>query len=131
MNEIRRSLDVGVWQRRENFYFGEPWAAQGTGDGGGPGSAGSEEESFFCWMKMLGIFCDNTRDAIKGSSVHMEERGFVSGRSGLEEDILRERGGLVREEDKGGHDGGDCLRQKHPSQIVTYVSSHDNLTSVG
>ena len=65
------------------------------------------------------MFCDDTRDAIKGSSLEIWEPGFVNGAQKMEEQILRSVCAWCG-------DGEDHV--KAPSQVITYVSSHDNQT---
>ena len=123
MNQIRRSLDI-KYGKGEKILFGEPWAAQETAMESRAVPALKKNLSLL--DKNVGIFCDNTRDAIKGSSVHIEERGFVSGRSGLEEDIFESAAAWCVRSTKG--QTQEMPEAKAPSQIVTYVSSHDNQT---
>ena len=66
------------------------------------------------------MFCDNTRDAIKGSALELKEPGFVNGAPGMETDILNSVRAWCGGEGSSG--------AKAPSQIITYVSSHDNQT---
>lgn len=64
------------------------------------------------------MFCDDTRDAIKGHVFEAEIPGFVNGANGLEEKILNS----VRAWSTDGRN------VKAPSQVITYVSAHDNWT---
>ncbi len=123
MNEIRRRLDE-EYGKGEKLLFGEPWAAKGTAMEGP--AVPALKKNLFLLDENVGIFCDNTRDAIKGSSVHMEERGFVSGKSGLEEEIMESAAAWCIQEKEETKE--ETPAAKAPSQIVTYVSSHDNLT---
>lgn len=79
---------------------------------------------------MIGAFCDDMRDGIKGHVFHAEEGGFAGGISGLEESV---KFGIV------GSVMHDQINYKevnyskkpwavNPSQSVNYVSAHDNLT---
>ena len=64
------------------------------------------------------MFCDDTRDAIKGHVFEAEIPGFVNGADGLEQNFLNSVKAW-------------CLgdgKVKAPSQIITYVSAHDNWT---
>ena len=67
----------------------------------------------------IGIFCDNTRDVIKGGCFDAREPGYVEGRPGSFWDI----GGAVAAWCR-----SDKLPAHSPSQIVSYVSAHDNFT---
>ncbi len=64
------------------------------------------------------MFCDDTRDAIKGHVFYAKEPGFVTGAPGLEKHILNSA--------KAWWTGTSCV--KAPSQIIPYVSAHGNLT---
>ena len=67
----------------------------------------------------IGIFCDNTRDAIKGGCFNAREPGYVEGRPGSFWDIGASVAAWCR---------SDKLPPHAPSQIVSYVSAHDNFT---
>lgn len=67
----------------------------------------------------IGIFCDDTRDTIKGGCFNAREPGYVEGRPGSFWDI----GGAVAAWCR-----SDRLPPHAPSQIVSYVSAHDNFT---
>ena len=77
----------------------------------------------------VGAFSDDIRDAIKGSVFGHMDTGFVSGKDGLEHTIRYAVAGAVE------HPQVDAIccgnRQpwaKTPSDVVNYVSCHDNLT---
>lgn len=120
MNEIRRRLDR-KYGRGEKLLFGEPWAADRTAME--KNAAPALKKNLSLLDENIGIFCDDTRDIIKGSALRIEEPGFVSGAAGLEEKIL----GCARAWCAGKKEGEEP-RAKAPSQIVTYVSCHDNQT---
>ena len=67
----------------------------------------------------IGIFCDNTRDVIKGGCFDAREPGYVEGKPGSFWDI----GGAVAAWCR-----SDKLPAHSPAQIVSYVSAHDNFT---
>ncbi len=67
----------------------------------------------------VGIFCDNTRDAIKGGCFDAREPGYVEGKPGSFWDIGASVAAWCR---------SDRLPPHAPSQIVSYVSAHDNFT---
>ena len=117
MNRIRAALDER-YGKGEKILFGEPWAADRT-------AMEQEKEqalkqNIHNLDKNTGMFCDNTRDAIKGSALELKEPGFVNGAPGMETDILNSVRAWC------GGDGPSGA--KAPSQIITYVSSHDNQT---
>lgn len=115
MNRIRQALDE-MFGPGEKLVFGEPWSATAT-----PmekGSIPALKKNVKSLDPNVGMFCDDTRDTIKGHVFEGNEPGFVNGKAGLEEDILK------------------CARAwchtqvpvKAPSQIISYVSAHDNWT---
>lgn len=117
VNEIQNELDRR-YGPGEKLLYGEPWAA-----GQSPMEAGflpALKANISQLHKEVGIFCDNTRDAIKGHIFEGGEPGFVNG--GSEQEAL-----ILQSVDAWCSLGGE-LKAKAPSQIITYVSSHDNLT---
>ncbi len=122
MNQIRRELDLR-YGRGEKLLFGEPWAADETAMENHAEPA--LKKNLPLLDENVGIFCDNTRDAIKGSALRIEEPGFVNGAAGLEDEILEGAAAWCME---GGSTDDEAPKAKAPSQIVTYVSSHDNQT---
>lgn len=115
MNRIRRELDVR-YGRGEILVFGEPWAADETAI---EGTAVPALKKHIAQLDCeIGMFCDDTRDAIKGHVFEAEIPGFVNGANGLEEKILNS----VRAWSTDGRN------VKAPSQVITYVSAHDNWT---
>lgn len=81
-------------------------------------------------MEGIAAFSDDIRDGIKGHVFTDEDRGFVNGGEALEESI---KFGVVASID---HPGVDYQNVKYskgfwakePSQTITYVEAHDNLT---
>ena len=70
MNRIRRELDVR-YGRGEILVFGEPWAADETAI---EGTAVPALKKHIAQLDCeIGMFCDDTRDAIKG---HVFEAKF-------------------------------------------------------
>lgn len=117
MNRIRRELDeaFGVG---EKMIYGEPWSADES-----PmeeGTIAAEKKNAGYLNEGIGIFSDDTRDAIKGSVFYSEEPGFVNGGEDLETAILHAVTGWK--------DGGACFMPKSCGQIINYVSAHDNFT---
>ena len=100
---------------RDILMYGEPWQ--------GGGSALRRYEANKNNLAMLngriGIFCDDTRDAIKGGCFNAREPGYVEGRPGSFLDI----GGAVAAWCR-----SDKFPPHTPGQIVSYVSAHDNFT---
>lgn len=115
MNCIRRALDE-KYGRGEILLFGEPWAADDTASEGKVVMALKKNVSQL--DKYVGMFCDDTRDAIKGHVFEGEIPGFVNGAENMEEKILNSVKAW-------------CTKDtgiKAPSQVITYVSAHDNWT---
>lgn len=78
----------------------------------------------------VAAFSDDIRDAIKGHVFTYDEKGFVSGKSGLEESI---KFGVVASTEHPQIDYDSINYStapwaQHPTQTVTYVSCHDNHT---
>lgn len=117
LNSIRKELDERFGKGKILLY-GEPWSADES----------PMEEGYFPCKKNrihrmdenIGVFCDNTRDTIKGHVFYEEVPGFVNGGEGLEEKILDAVGAWRNAEEE--------FPVKAPSQIINYISAHDNLT---
>ena len=122
MNRIQRTLDE-KFGAGEKILYGEPWRAGSSAMG--KGSIPCLKENLYLLDEGIGVFCDATRDAIKGHVFEKRKPGFVNGGAGLEEDILcAVRAWTDRPEQK---DAAE-FRAKSPAQIINYVSAHDNLT---
>ena len=112
INAVRTALDA-LPGGRDILLYGEPWQ--------GGASQLHRYEANKANLAMLnervGIFCDDTRDAIKGGCFDAREPGYVEGKPGSFWDI----GGAVAAWCR-----SDRLPPHAPSQIVSYVSAHDN-----
>lgn len=125
MNEVRATLD-----RIDPtiFVYGEGWTAAGSP---------LEEEKRALKQNAaqfdgIAVFSDDIRDALKGSWMHSDVPGFVSGTAGLEEAV---KFGVV-----GGvnHPQVDATQSVHskgvyvlqPTQTINYVSCHDDMCLV-
>lgn len=115
MNRIRKALDE-KYGRGEILLFGEPWAADDTASEGEAMMALKKNAAHF--DKYVGMFCDDTRDAVKGHVFEGEIPGFVNGAENMEEKILNSVKAWCTKE----------TGIKAPSQVITYVSAHDNWT---
>ena len=114
MNELRAALDA-LPGGRSILMYGEPWQ-------GGESQLHRYEANkanLAMLSERIGIFCDNTRDVIKGGCFDAREPGYVEGKPGSFWDI----GGAVAAWCR-----SDILPAHSPSQIVSYVSAHDNFT---
>lgn len=117
MNEIRQALNE-LPNGKNILMYGEPWAAD---------ESPMEENAIPALKKNvdkldegIAIFCDNTRDAIKGNVFYGEVPGFVNGGEGFEEDI--------KSSVKAWCNTTEDWSPKSPKQIISYVSAHDNFT---
>ena len=114
INAVRAALDT-LPGGRDILMYGEPWQ--------GGGSQLHRYEANKANLAMLndriGIFCDDTRDTIKGGCFNAREPGYVEGRP----DSFWDIGGAVAAWCR-----SDRLPPHAPSQIVSYVSAHDNFT---
>lgn len=129
LNDIRKALDE-AYGKGTILVYGEPWSAADS-----PMAAGyvpCKKDAVHFLDENVGVFCDNIRDAVKGHVFYKDVPGFVNGGTNLEKDILRSVAGWVSETvDRGeDSDGGeaDGFPVKAPSQIINYLSAHDNMT---
>ena len=114
INAVRAALDA-LPGGRDILMYGEPWQ--------GGASQLHRYEANKANLAMLndriGIFCDDTRDTIKGGCFNAREPGYVEGKPGSFWDIGAAVAAWCR---------SDRLPPHAPSQIVSYVSAHDNFT---
>ena len=117
MNRIRRELDL-VFGPGEKLLYGEPWRA---------GDSPMEPDTHPALMANLpllspgiAVFCDKIRDAVKGSCFDARSPGFVTGAQGQEHAILSSAAGWP--------EGAWEFNPRDPSQLINYVSCHDNYT---
>ena len=114
MNAARAALDA-LPGGRDILMYGEPW----QGGGSQLHRYEANKANLAMLNERIGIFCDDTRDTIKGGCFNAREPGYVEGRPGSFWDI----GGAVAAWCR-----SDRLPPHAPSQIVSYVSAHDNFT---
>ncbi len=120
MNRIRRELDR-EFGRGEKLMYGEPWRAADSPMEEDTRAALKENIRYL--DEEIAIFCDSTRDVIKGHVFYEEEPGFVNGGQDLEEKVLRAVTGWC------GEDSGEgTFHPRSCSQIINYISAHDNFT---
>lgn len=131
MNRIQQALDEEFGEG-EKLIYGEPWSARASRME--PGSFPADKKNIRRLNPRIGVFCDNTRDAVKGHVFELGQPGFVNGGEGFEEDILHSvtawcaPGEVQAETDKEDSGQEEAFLPQAPSQIITYVSAHDNLT---
>ena len=125
MNEVRTALnkiDPTI------FIYGEGWTASSS-------PLAEEKRALKKNAKQLdniAVFSDDIRDALKGSWMHAEIPGFVSGIDSLEESV---KFGIVGATQHPQVDYTKLIYSKepyvnNPTQIINYVSCHDDLCLV-
>ena len=126
MNRIRRELDAR-YGKGEKILFGEPWAAAETAMEGN--AVPALKKNIMLLDENIGMFCDDTRDAVKGSALKIKRPGFINGASGKENDIVQSaRAWCATSCGSTDEDSDSVTTVKAPSQVITYVSAHDNQT---
>lgn len=124
MNELRKALD-GI--EPGLLVYGEGWT-------GGMSPLSDWERALKVNIRHMdtGIaaFNDNSRDGIKGSVFEPTEKGFISGRAGLEDTV---KFGVVAATQHEWIDYSKVLYTNfpwalEPTQTVNYASAHDNLS---
>lgn len=108
------------------MVYGEGWTG---GDCAIPSTQQALKANIY-QMEGVGAFSDDIRDAIKGNVFDSEDKGFVSGKAGMEESIKFGIVGatphpqvMVSQNEKGTRSWAG-----QPTQSINYVSCHDNLT---
>ena len=108
------------------ILYGEGWTA---GDSPLPDSLRALKKN--AWeLDGIAVFSDDIRDGIKGSVFNAKDRGFVSGKLGMEESV---KFGIVAACDHPQIDYTKDNYSKHPyaaapGNVVTYCECHDNNT---
>lgn len=122
MNYIRRRLDA-LPDGEQILMYGEPWAADVTN---------MENEAVQAVAgnirlldSRIAMFNDKMRDGVKGSPFKDKERGYVS--AATEEEAQRCMPD-IRASVCGGCGDYPEIQAKAPSQIINYVSAHDDRT---
>ena len=114
INAVRAALDT-LPGGRDILMYGEPW----QGGASQLHRYEANKANLAMLNERIGIFCDDTRDAIKGGCFDAREPGYVEGKPGSFWDIGAAVAAWCR---------SDRLPPHAPSQIVNYVSAHDNFT---
>ena len=117
MARVRAALDER-WGPGEKLVFGEPWGCGPTAMA--RGAVPADKRGLARLGPDVGAFCDGVRDAVKGSVQRREAPGFVNGGSGKERAILNSLTAWC------GAKG--AFSPAAPSQVITYLSCHDDLT---
>ncbi|WP_236130826.1 type I pullulanase [Faecalibacterium prausnitzii] len=114
INAVRAALD-SLPGGRDILLYGEPW----QGGASQLHRYEANKANLAILNERVGIFCDDTRDAIKGGCFDAREPGYVEGKPGSFWDIGAAVAAWCR---------SDRLPPHAPSQIVSYISAHDNFT---
>ena len=115
MESVQRALDA-QFGMGEKLVYGEPWRADSTALS--RPAVLCDKGSLKTIDGRIGAFCDDTRDAVKGSLMNIDARGFVNG-GGLQADKLCNC--------IAGWAGSHGAYQT-PNQTITYLSCHDDWT---
>lgn len=117
MNRIRREMDA-EFGPGEILLYGEPWRAAPS-----PMEQGTKaalKRNVQALDDGVAIFSDDIRDVIKGHVFYAQERGFVNGGKRRERKVLQAASAFCKTQLR--------TTPKSPSQIISYVSAHDNFT---
>ncbi|NME81668.1 type I pullulanase [Clostridium sp. SM-530-WT-3G] len=117
MNEIRKSLNE-LPNGEKILMYGEPWAADDTSMENN--AIPALKKNIALLDENISIFCDDTRDSIKGHVFYGEVPGFINGGKGFEDKIKSCVLGWCKNNKE--------YSPKSPKQIISYVSAHDNFT---
>jgi pullulanase len=110
------------------LMYGEGWTGGWTPLQGDESAA---KHNIVKFEKMqIAAFSDDTRDAVKGHVFNINERGYVNGRTGLEESI---KFCIVGATVKEGINYDRVIYSRwawanEPHQCINYISAHDNYT---
>lgn len=108
------------------FVYGEGWTA---GDSPLPADRRALKDNVG-QMEGIAVFSDDIRDAIKGHYSDAADRGFATGKPGNEETV---KIGIVAatahpQVDYSKGNNSKAPYAKAPTQVINYVSCHDDLT---
>ena len=115
MESIQHKLDE-IYGEGEKLVYGEPWRADNTSLSK-PGVL-CDKNSLKTIDGKIGAFCDDTRDAVKGSLMDINARGFVNGGGIRAEKLHKCLAGWA----------GQFGAAQTPYQTLTYLSCHDDWT---
>ncbi len=123
MNLISKTLHA---YKPDILLYGEGWAA---GDSPLPDSLRAIKKNAHM-LDRIAVFSDDIRDGIKGSVFDQAEKGFASGKAGLEESV---KSGIVADCKHPQVDYNKVNYSKAPYasgpwNVITYCECHDNNT---
>lgn len=107
------------------FVYGEGWTA---GDSPLPAERRALKENV-SKMPEIAVFSDDLRDAVKGHYTDASDRGFATGKPGLEETVKIGIVGATAhpQVDYSKGNNSKFAYASSPTQIINYVSCHDDL----
>ena len=113
MNTIRQALDTQVKDGKKIILYGEPW----TGGDLSTTAVTANKNNIQKLNSRVGAFNDDFRDAVKGHVFNALEQGFV-------------QNGGSRNNLKAGIGANTVTNvwANEPTQVVSYISAHDNFT---
>lgn len=115
MDGIQEALDA-EFGPGEKLVYGEPWRADDTAIS--KSVVLCDKGNLKKINGKIGAFCDDTRDAVKGSLMNIDASGFVNG-GGIRAEKLRScLAGWA----------GEYGAAQTPAQTITYLSCHDDWT---
>ena len=115
MENIQNALDARYGQG-EKLIYGEPWRADNTHLA--KPVVLCDKNSLKTISGKIGAFCDDTRDAVKGSLMDLSARGFVNGGGIRAHKLHHCLAGWA----------GEYGAYQTPYQTITYLSCHDDWT---
>ena len=115
MESLRRALDA-KYGAGEKLVYGEPWRADNTHLT--RPVVLCDKDSLKTISGKIGAFCDDTRDAVKGSLMDLSARGFVNGGGMQTWKLHKCLAGWA----------GEHGAFQTPDQTITYLSCHDDWT---
>ena len=123
MNEVARELKK---INPDIFVYGEGWTA---GDSPLPVAQRALKDNVSA-MPQIAVFSDDIRDAIKGHYTGETDRGFATGKPGLEETVKIGIVGATAhpQVDYSKGNNSKAPYALSPTQVINYVSCHDDLT---
>ncbi len=117
MNAIRKMLDK--IEGRSFLMYGEPWAAGSTNMR--KGSLPADMAHVHLLDPEIAVFSDRIRDGVKGSVFLEHAHGYVNGNEKEREECVERIAAAVCGK-------SDSFATNGPSQLVQYVSAHDDWT---
>ena len=115
MESVQNALDA-KYGKGEKLVYGEPWRADNTALS--KTAVLCDKGSLKSIHGSIGAFCDDTRDAVKGSLMDLQARGFANGGGIDQQKLCNCIAGWA-----GSHGAYGT-----PYQTITYLSCHDDWT---